>query len=145
MLVVEAMTRGYQRVQPSDSIRTAARRMLERDIGMLLVEQAAGEVCGIITDRDITCRAAADGKGADTPVAECMSSGLISCRTEDDIYDAAELMKREQVRRLLVRDLNGKPVGVLSQGDVAQAIASYGLASEMVEAISQPGGKHAQH
>ncbi len=144
MLVTEVMTRGLQRISASDSIRAAARLMREHDIGMLLVEDAQGEISGVVTDRDIACRATADGRDSDTPVAACMSHQLLSCHAEDDLYDAVELMKREQVRRLLVRDWDDRPVGVLAQADVAQAIGTYGLAGEMLQDISQPGDKHSQ-
>lgn len=144
MLVTEVMTRGLQRISASDSIRTAARLMREHDIGMLLVEDAQGKISGVITDRDIACRATAEGRDSSTPVEACMSHELLSCHAEDDLYDAVELMKRERVRRLLVRNWDGQPVGVLAQADVAQAIATYGLAGEMLQDISQPGGKHSQ-
>lgn len=144
MRVVEAMTRGYESVKPSDDIRTAAQLMREHDIGVLLVEEREGEVSGIITDRDITCRAIAEGRGSDTPVEACMSRDLLSCHTNDGLYEAIELMKREKVRRLLVRDLDEKPVGVLAQADVANALNAYNPTGELVEALSQPGGKHSQ-
>lgn len=144
MQVIETMTRGYKSVRSTDSIKTAAQLMLAHDIGALLVEDEQG-VCGILTDRDITCRAVAAGQGPDTPVAACMSRELLTCHTHDALYDAVDLMMREQVRRLLVLDLNEQPVGILAQADVAAAIASYGLAGEMVQQISQPSDKHSQH
>jgi predicted transcriptional regulator len=145
MRVAEVMTRSLERVKPSDSISTAAQLMRERDIGMLLVEDQGGEICGLLTDRDIACRAVAEGMQADTPVEACMSREVLSCHTQDALYDAVELMKREKVRRLLVRDLDNKPVGVLAQADVSHGLGRYGLTGEMLEEISQPGSKHSQH
>lgn len=144
MQVIRAMTRGYESVRPADSIKTAAQRMLEHDIGALLVEDEQG-ICGIITDRDITCRAIAAGNSPDMPVEACMSPEVLTCHTHDALYDAVDLMMREQVRRLLVLDLDEKPVGFLAQADVAEAIAPYGLAGEMLQQVSQPGDKHSQH
>lgn len=143
MEVIEAMTHGYQCVQPSDSIQAAAQLMLAHDIGAVLVEDVQG-ICGIITDRDITCRAVAAGSDPSTPVEACMSRDVLSCYTRDDLYDAVELMMREQVRRLLVLDLDEQPVGILAQADVADAIAPYGLAGEMLQQVSKPLGKHSQ-
>ncbi|RFA27942.1 hypothetical protein CAI21_13540 [Alkalilimnicola ehrlichii] len=57
MVVVEAMTRGYQQVKTTDSIRTAAQLMREQDIGMLPVVDEHDEIIGTVTDRDITTRA----------------------------------------------------------------------------------------
>lgn len=144
MRVAEAMTHDHKQVRASDSIRHAAQLMGQHNIGMLLVEDDAGEIRGILTDRDITCRAVAEGAPSDTPVEACLSEQLISCHSDDGLYDAVELMEREQVRRLLVRDRNERPVGVLSQGDVAVAIGTYGVAGELLEKLSQPGDKHSQ-
>mgnify|MGYP001163250659 FL=1 len=146
MRVIEAMTHHCERLKASDSIRSAAQRMGEQDIGMILVEDSQGEMRGVVTDRDITCRAVAEGMSLDAPLEQCMSEELVTCHTQDSLYDAIELMKRERVRRLLVLDLDEKPAGVLAQADVAAAIASYGPAGEMIEEVSKPGGKHSsQH
>lgn len=145
MRVAEAMTHGYQRVKAADSIRSAAELMRYHNIGMLLVEDTEGEIRGTITDRDITTRALAEGATSDSPVERYMSADLISCHSDDGLYDAVELMEREQVRRLLVRGADERPVGVLTQGDVAIAIGTYGVAGELVEEVSQPSGKHSQH
>lgn len=143
MKVIEAMSHGYQKVTPSESIQRAAQLMREHGIGFVVVEED-GEVRGALTDRDITCRAVAEGRGGDTPVSACMSPEPLFCHTQDDIHQAVELMEREKVRRLIVRDLDEKPVGVLAQADVSAAIGGYGLAAEMLQKISQPGGKHSQ-
>ncbi|RFA27941.1 hypothetical protein CAI21_13535 [Alkalilimnicola ehrlichii] len=73
-----------------------------------------------------------------------MTSKPVFCYADDDIYTAAEIMKREKVRRLLVRNHDQQPIGVLAQADLVAAIAPYGLAAETVAEISQPGGAHSQ-
>jgi predicted transcriptional regulator len=145
MQVSEVMNRHCETVPMNESLKTAAAHMREADIGMLLVEDGSGKISGIVTDRDLAVRGLADGKSPDSPVRECMSSELIACHAEDDLEQAAQLMEREQVRRLLVRDADERPVGVLAQADVARALGRSGLAGEVVEKISQPSGKHSQH
>lgn len=142
MLVGEAMTRGIRGIQAGTSLRHAAQLMRDQDIGMVLVEGEQGDIAGLITDRDITCRAVAEGIAPEAPVEGVMSAEPISCHVDDDLYQAVEAMKQEKVRRLLVRNQDEEPVGVLAQADVAAAIATYGLAGEMLEEISQPGGRH---
>lgn len=101
-------------------------------------------LCRIVTDRDIVCRAVAIGLGPDAPVTACMSREPLTCRTTDTLYEAIELMMQQQVRRLVVLNLDGTPVGMLAQADVAAAMASYGLAGELLQRLSRPGGQHCQ-
>jgi predicted transcriptional regulator len=145
MQVREVMTTNCQTVKMTESLRAAAARMREDDIGMLLVEDDAGKICGIVTDRDIAVRGVADGAPPDAAVQQCMTPELVACRAEADLEEAAQIMEREQVRRLLVRDVDERPVGVLAQADIARALGRDKLVGEAVERISQPGGKHSQH
>ena len=144
MKVKDAMSRHCERIKIDESIKTAAQCMRDKDIGMVLVEDDKGEICGLLTDRDIACRAIAEGWDSNAEIGSCMSGDVISCHEEDDLEQAADLMEREQVRRLLVRDVQGQPCGVLAQADVARALGRSPLIGEMLGEISQPTGKHSQ-
>ncbi len=145
MQVREAMSHDCKTVNIDDTLKVAAEHMRDDDIGMLLVEDGGGQLRGIITDRDITVRAVARGLGPDHKLQGCISEDLVSCHEDDSLEDAIALMEKEQVRRLLVRDANDKPVGVLAQADIARVMGPSGKLGEAVEAISRPGGKHTQH
>jgi len=95
-------------------------------------------VVGIITDRDIACRAVAEGEDpSQTKVSECMSSGLATVNGEDSIKDCCEAMERAQVRRLLVLDGEGELCGIVSQADIALHLSKNKIA-EVVKEVSQP-------
>jgi CBS domain-containing protein len=145
MQVREAMSTDCQTVKMHDSLRAAAEHMRDDDIGMLLVEDDGGGIRGILTDRDIAVRAVASGVGPDEELASCVTEGLVACHEDDNLEDALRLMEQEQVRRLLVRDSNERPVGVLAQADVARAMGRSELVGETLQEISQPGGDHSQH
>src|SRR5439155_21462559 len=75
---------------------------------------------GTVTDRDITIRIVAEGKDPEsTNVAEIASTELVTVEPQQDLYEALRLMAKHQVRRLPVVEENGRPVGVISQADVA--------------------------
>src|SRR5687767_12809922 len=101
MKVSEAMTREVRLVTPDKPIREAARLMAEMDIGALPVEEN-DRLIGMITDRDISVRAVAQGRGPDTPVREVMSSEIKYCFEDQSIDEVTQNMGDLRVRRLPV-------------------------------------------
>lgn len=144
MRVSEAMTRHCEAVKASDSLRQAAQRMRDKDIGALFVNDDSGQVAGIITDRDITVRAVAEAASADSDVSRYMSRDVISCYEDDDLEQAARIMEEQQIRRLMVCNHNDEPVGMLAQADIAQALGRAPLTGEMLRDISRPSGQQSQ-
>lgn len=122
MQVKDIMSMSVQTCSPFDSLETVAQRLWEHDIGALPVIGADGRAQAVITDRDVCMAAYTRGKPlAQIQANEAMSSGLISCRSEDEIATAARKMAKHQVRRLPVVDAGGRVVGVLSMNDLALA------------------------
>ena len=96
----------------------AARLMKDQDIGDVLVVDG-DNVRGIVTDRDLVVRVIAEGRDAmDTPVGEICSTDIKAVRPDDPVDEAIRVMRMQALRRLPVTQ-NGKPVGVLSIGDLA--------------------------
>jgi CBS domain-containing protein len=104
-----------------DPIRSIAARMRARDVGFLPVCNDQGEVVGTITDRDLVIRAMADQLSYDAPVHVVMSTPPIACHANDDISRVEALMRRHFKSRMLVVDDYGRPVGVISLSDIADA------------------------
>ncbi|KOG66520.1 oxidoreductase [Streptomyces griseoflavus] len=118
--VRDVMTPGVTAVQPDASLVEAAQLMRAQDIGDVLVTQD-GVLLGVVTDRDITLRAVADG--VDPLAVSCRSVCTpepVCVAPDDDISEAVTLMRANAVRRLPVVE-NGTPVGVVSIGDLARA------------------------
>ena len=141
MKVSEVMTKDVRLIEPTQTIRDAAKLMAEMDAGIMPVREG-DRLVGMITDRDIAVRAVAEGKGPDTPIREVMTQDVKYCY-EDDTNDVARNMADIQVRRLPVLTRDKRLVGIVSLGDMAMSNGS-GPVGEAVAGISQPGGQHNQ-
>ncbi|MCP9943643.1 CBS domain-containing protein [Streptomyces somaliensis] len=117
-LVREVMTAGAAAVRPDASLVEAAQLMRAQDIGDVLV--ADGDLLvGVVTDRDITVRAVAEGADPLTVNAETVCTPDPVCvGPDDEVATAVRLMRRHAVRRLPVVE-DGRPLGVVSLGDLA--------------------------
>jgi CBS domain-containing protein len=137
MRVKEVMTEGVACARPSDSIALTAERMRDLNIGALPV---CGDdlLMGIITDRDITIRGAAEGCAPDQlTVSDCMTPDLTWCFDDDDVSEAAHLMEEKQIRRVAVLDHNKRLVGIVSLGDLAVKADGH-FSEEALECVSEP-------
>jgi CBS domain-containing protein len=135
MKAKEAMHKGVEWVPPDTPVATVARKMLEQDIGAIPIGEN-DRLIGMVTDRDITLRAVANGKDASSLAArDVMTEGIVWCRDIDEVNQAVDVMQRKQVRRLPVIDQNKRMVGILSLGDISHA-ASKRTAAEVVRGVS---------
>ena len=113
----DVMTQKPVTVEASATIQEAAQLMDKEDIGNVLVVEN-GQVQGIVTDRDIVVRVLAKGDGPDASVREACTTDLETLSPDDSIEDAIRRMEQANVRRLPVVE-DGKPVGIVSLGDLA--------------------------
>ena len=95
---------------------------------------------GILTDRDITVRATAEGLDPWTAkVSDVLTPGVVYCFEDEDVEEAARLMQEHQVRRLVVLNRRNRIVGIVSLGDLATEIGDAELAGKTLEQVSMPG------
>jgi CBS domain-containing protein len=135
MKVKDAMHKGVEWVSPDTRLPEIARMMRQSDIGAVPVGEN-DRLIGMVTDRDICCKAVADGHDIDAMTArDVMTTGIVWCRDDDDVEDAADLMESRQIRRLPVIDKNKRMVGMLSLGDLSHA-APTKLTAEVTKAVS---------
>lgn len=114
----DLMTPNPTTVPKSTPILEAARTMRDQDIGNLIVTEG-GKVCGIVTDRDIVVRALAEGcDPQSTTIGDICSADLVTVSPDDEVQQAVTLMRERALRRVPVVD-KGKPVGIVSIGDLA--------------------------
>ena len=138
MQVFEVMTPDVVSVTPEVTLMDAARTMKHLDIGPLPV-CAGDRLLGMITDRDITVRATAEGRDpCQTAVSEVMTTDVVCCHEAADIREAAKLMQEAQLRRLLVVDDKGHLVGIVSLGDLVLQTGDKKLAGKTLEKVSEP-------
>ncbi len=134
--ISEVMTRGVQVIGPNESLQHAAQLMDELNVGALPVCDA-GELLGIITDRDITVRATAIGlRASDTAVCEIMTEQTRWCTEDQTTDEVMQQMGDVQIRRLPVMNADHELVGIVSLGDLATRQS--GHVDKALRDISQP-------
>ena len=106
-------------VEASVSINEVAQRMVDRNVGAVLVLED-GRLAGIMTERDLL-RAVARGLRDDAVVGECMTADPDTIAPDDTIDHAAVLMIHGGYRHLPVVD-GDEVVGVLSIRDLVQVV-----------------------
>lgn len=135
MKVKDAMHKGATWIAPQTPVAEIAKRMRDSDIGAIPV-QADGQLIGIVTDRDITCRAVVDGGDLGKLTAQDVMTKHVSyCSPDDDLTVAIHAMEAKKVRRLPVVDSHKEIVGMLSLGDISHK-ATTALSGEALRALS---------
>jgi len=115
--VGDVMTTPLISMDEEDSVIEAAKLMDEKDVSSVLVKHGE-EFSGIITDRNIIRRVVS--KALDptkVKVREVMTSPLITISEEATVDDAANKMKENSVRRLVV-ERNHQKVGIIAESDM---------------------------
>jgi CBS domain-containing protein len=130
------MHRPVQLVHATDSVQVAARIMRDANVGMVPVCDDRRHVQGVVTDRDVAVRLAAEARPADkTLVTEVMSRDVVSCLATEDVARAEALMREHHKSRVLITDTSGVLLGVISIADLAHVGAPQ--AAETLRAVTE--------
>ena len=134
--IADIMTRELVSVAPHDSLREAAQRMRDADVGALPVVDGK-RLVGMLTDRDITIRAVAEDLELDSPVEDIMSEDVLHCYDNQSVDDVLSDMGDLQTRRLPVLDhATEELVGIVSLGDLSRFDPS--LSGDILREVSSP-------
>jgi CBS domain-containing protein len=137
MKLKEIMTKHVEAVGPDPPIQEAATRMRSLDVGVLPVFEG-DRLVGMLTDRDLTLRAIAEGKDPKTTtVQEAMTADVAYCFEDQDVEEGQRIMKENQIRRLPVLNRDKLLVGIVSLGDFATRTDEK-RAGETLEKVSEP-------
>ena len=118
MLIREIMSRYVEVIARDDNVRAAAIKMRDLNVNILPVCDGP-RLSGILTDRDIAVRLAAEGYDATcTRVGEIMTRDLTYCYEDQTIDEAMIVMQFHQISRLPIVDRNDELVGIVSMSDV---------------------------
>jgi CBS domain-containing protein len=134
------MTRDVATCVRSTQLDEVARLMVQHNVGALPVidDERKRQVVGIVTDRDIVCRALASGRDASFLTAsDCMTSHVYVAGEEDDIETCLATMEEHHVRRLPVIDDKRTCVGILTLTNLAKALPAR-IVGKAVKEISEP-------
>jgi diguanylate cyclase (GGDEF)-like protein len=119
------------------SVAEAARKMRDAGVGCLIITDAEGKLSGIVTERDIACRAAAELIDLEkTSVGQIMTADVIYCTADTEPRKAREIMAVNHIRHLPIIE-DGKVVRIYSLRDVVQQqLISGRIAAEQVAMLS---------
>ena len=136
-LAKEIMTPAPQCCSAETTLNEVANMMVEADCGEIPVTDASNRLIGVITDRDIVCRAVAKGKNPTAvTAAECMTEPVVVVNEDTSLADVISVLEENQIRRVPVVDATGCCCGIISQADVALT-ADKTETGEMVREVSK--------
>jgi CBS domain-containing protein len=138
MQIKDVMTRDAEVIRPGATLQEAAETMRLLNVGSLPV--CDGErLVGMLTDRDLTVRGTAEGVNPwQTRVEVVMTPGVVYCFEDQDLAEAARVMRENGVRRLPVLSRAKRLVGIISLDDIAVDAGDELLAGEVVRGAAQP-------
>lgn len=135
MKIRDLMHDGIEVMPPETPLTKLAQKMREKDIGVIPVG-TKNELKGMVTDRDIALRAVANGKDIDKmTAADVMTKGAVCCREDEKVRDVLKTMEERRIRRIPVLDDKHHLIGIISLGDISQAMPDK-LTAEVVKAVS---------
>ena len=122
------MTSDLRVCSPHDNLEQVARQLWDGDCGALPVVNAAGQLAGMISDRDVCMAAYLRGQPLHAcPVQSAMSRQVYFCAPDDSVQRIAGIMSEHQVRRLPVVDADGRLLGVVTLADLAKHLNTLSL------------------
>jgi len=125
MKVATICTRLPETISAHETVLVASRRMLDHEVGTLVVTNTDGHPEGIVTDRDIVLRCVAEelvpGK---TRVSDVMTSQVHTVHDNEAVEAALEMMADREVRRLVVVNDAGRVCGIVSLDDFLEGLVA---------------------
>jgi CBS domain-containing protein len=135
VLIREVMTETVVTAPPERTVREIAEMMRERNVGSVVLIEDQRPV-GFLTDRDLTVSVLADGRDLGDHAADHASSPVITAKAEMQVEEAAELMVRHGVRRLVIVD-GERLIGILTLDDIASRTGDHELASQLSTRVTR--------
>ncbi len=130
----DIMHAGAECISKSQTLKHAARRMRDLDVGALPICGDDGRLVGIVTDRDIVVKCIANGLDPGTVTADELAQARpVAIGPAADVDEVLHLMAENQIRRLPVID-DQRVVGMISEADLARHLPEQAV-GQFVEAI----------
>ena len=138
MTLKDVMTPDVEVISPEATLQQAAAKMRRLHIGPLPVCDG-DQLVGMLTDRDITVRAVAEGcDPTTTTVREAMTPDMVYGFEDQTIEDAVQTMERYQIRRLPILSREKRLVGMVSLGDLAVSSGDERQVGATLKQVSEP-------
>jgi CBS domain-containing protein len=135
VLIREVMTESVVTAAPERTVREIAELMRERNVGSVVLVDGERPV-GFVTDRDLALSVIADGREFGDHVADHASSPVITAGGDLEVEQAAGLMVRHAVRRLVIVD-GERLAGIVTLDDLASRTGDAELASQLSTRVTR--------
>jgi len=126
--VKDVMRKNVISIDSSMTVKDAAIMMADANVGCVVITRGNAPI-GILTERDFVKRIVSEERDLSTPLADVMSFPLIAINSDDTVWEAAEIMKKNKIHKAPVQE-DGKLVGIITATDIVN-ICSMGSDSEM--------------
>lgn len=125
--VADVMKSPVISVDTTATVMEAMHLMRQKAVSSVLVTpKVKGGQAGIMTQRDIMSKVVTKGKDPKKlKVRQVMSSPLVTVPPDCSLRDAAKLMVKRNIRRVLVAE-GGKIIGIVSDTDIFSAVEERG-------------------
>jgi CBS domain-containing protein len=121
VLVKSLSQRKCFTIEVTSSVKDAADKLTEFNIGAMPVIDSQGNVVGIISERDISRYVCNEKLNLDENISKIMSKNIISCDLEISVSELMETMTNRKIRHMPIIDKH-KLIGIVSIGDVVNHI-----------------------
>jgi CBS domain-containing protein len=135
MLIREVMTEQVVTAAPERTVREIAELMRERNVGSVVLVRDERPV-GFVTDRDLALSVIADGRDFGDHVADHASSPVITAEPAMDVEEAAELMVRHGVRRLVIVE-GDRLTGIVTLDDLSSRTGDAALGAQLSSRVTR--------
>jgi CBS domain-containing protein len=140
-LARDVMTPNPACCSPNATLDEVAKLMVENDCGEIPVVDTSDRPIGVVTDRDIVCRAVAEGKNPTGHVVQSvMTTPVVTVRADAPIDEVVATMERHQIRRVPVVDDGGCCTGIIAQADLASHAPAQ-KSAELLREVSRSTGQ----
>jgi CBS domain-containing protein len=130
-------------ISPEASLKEAADKMRVLDCGIMPVG-TPDKLVGMITDRDITLRAVANGKDpVKTKVGDVMTNKVFFVEEDETLDKAAEIFNRLKINRLLVKDGKGRLTGILSLSGLIRDAGDAAVLGDFIQQLARQNQRRA--
>jgi CBS domain-containing protein len=125
MKVKKLMVKDILMCAADDPVLSVAKKMMDHKIGMLpvLEDNLSKKPIGVLSDQDIIKHVVINKARVETTTAgKVCTKKILSVDPQDDVEKAVEIMKKNDVKRVLVIDDLGEVVGILSRADIIKEL-----------------------
>ena len=134
--VQDIMTPNPMTCYESDPVFSAVEIMKRQNVGVVPVVDRNKSCVGVVTDRDIVLQLIYNKQDPNSiKLGDIMSRDLLSCGLDDDVNQVIQLMRRRQLKRIVVLDQNKRCLGIVSEADIARNVSDQSKIGEFSKGV----------